>query len=160
MSVNYTIKYNSYIKSFGDDGNMNESKIQDVFRLNKESGFVRHNGIRVTEAQETHCIVEAKLGPKTSNIFGMPHGGLLFLLADTSAGALARVRGLSPSVTVDAYISYVSASENAKYVYACSEIVREGGRLCFYDVRIYDDSDFLLAVAHITMKRVKKVEEY
>ena len=136
---------------------MNEEIIQDVLKLNVESGFVRHNGIRITGVEHDSCRVEVKLEPHHYNIWGMPHGGLIFAMADMAAGALARAHGRAPCVTVDVSISYLSAAgAGATEIYACSKSLREGRTLCFYDVCVYDNLGHQLAAAHITMKRISK----
>ena len=54
----------------------------------EHSGFIRHNGIRVVSVDEEKSVLTADVTPENSNIWGGVHGGFLYAMADTAAGAL------------------------------------------------------------------------
>ena len=58
----------------------------------EHSGFIRHNGIRVVSVDEEKSVLTADVTPENSNIWGGVHGGFLYAMADTAAGAFARIK--------------------------------------------------------------------
>lgn len=56
-------------------------------RLNSSSQFLQSNDMRVTEVRHGFAKVEMIIDEQILNIHGFVHGGALFSLADTVAGA-------------------------------------------------------------------------
>ena len=96
----------------------------------EHSGFIRHNGIRVVSVDEEKSVLTADVTPENSNIWGGVHGGFLYAMADTAAGAFARINLGRP--------------------------VRVGGHIGFFEVNITDDTGALIARAEINMYFLKK----
>lgn len=64
-------------------------------RINADEGYMRFNGMEVTELSSGYCEVRAPVGPEKLNPHGIAHGGLLFSLCDTAAGVAATTLGRS-----------------------------------------------------------------
>ena len=109
----------------------------------EHSGFIRHNGIRVVSVDEEKSVLTADVTPENSNIWGGVHGGFLYAMADTSAGAFAR-------------INYLRSTVQSKALTAVGQPVRVGGHIGFFEVNITDDTGALIARAEINMYFLKK----
>ena len=138
---------------------MAEKDIDFVLRLNEESGFILHNGITVAEVDEQHCRLEVSVRPEGCNIFGFVHGGLIYTMADTAAGALARYRHRGTNVTINASINYLSGPKEAKTLHACSRELRSGRSIGVYEVEVFDERQRLLATATVTMRLFPPAEK-
>ena len=110
--------------------------------LDRESnGFIRHNGIRIVSVDEE----------KSRNVWGGVHGGFLYAMADTAAGAFARIKYAQRNVTLSATISYLRPTTHSKSLTAVGREVKVGGHIGFFEVDITDDSGALIARAEVNM---------
>lgn len=76
-------------------------------RLNSSSQFLQSNDMRVTEVRHGFAKVEMIIDEQILNIHGFVHGGALFSLADTVAGAASFATGRD-SVTLTGTIIILS----------------------------------------------------
>ena len=53
----------------------------------ESNGFIRHNGIRIVSVDEERSVLEAEITDNSRNVWGSVHGGFLYTMADTAAGA-------------------------------------------------------------------------
>ena len=83
------------------------------------------------------------------NVHGFVHGGALFSLADTAAGAASFASGRD-SVTLNGCIHYMKPGKGGKLIGVASEISR-GRTTGVYEVFIYNDASTLLSRATFTM---------
>lgn len=56
-------------------------------RLNSSSQFLQSNDMHVVEVKEGYAKVEMIIDEQILNVHGFVHGGALYSLADTAAGA-------------------------------------------------------------------------
>ena len=117
----------------------------------EHSGFIRHNGIRVVSVDEEKSVLTADVTPENSNIWGGVHGGFLYAMADTAAGAFARIKYAQHNVTLSATISYLRPTMHSKSLTAVGREVKVGGHIGFFEVDITDDSGALIARAEVNM---------
>ena len=80
----------------------------------EHSGFIRHNGIRVVSVDEEKSVLTADVTPENSNIWGGVHGGFLYAMADTAAGAFARINCGQHNVTLNGSINYLRSTVQSK----------------------------------------------
>ena len=120
-----------------------------IKRFEEEKGFIYKNGFKIIELDNEHCKMEYKIKSDGLNPYEIVHGGILFGLADTAAGALASMSGKYP-VTMNSTISYLKKARG-KRIYAISKILKQGNRIGYYVVDIYDDSDELVCNASVNM---------
>ena len=116
----------------------------------EHSGFIRHNGIRVASVDEEKSVLTADVTPENSNIWGGVHGGFLYAMADTAAGAFARINYGQHNVTLN------GSMVQSKALTAVGRPVRVGGHIGFFEVNITDDTGALIARAEINMYFLKK----
>ena len=117
--------------------------------FDKDNGFIKNNNFKLIELNKEVAKVEYIVNESGLNSIGIVHGGVLFGLADTTAGALACMSGKFP-VTTTSNINYVKSVSKGK-VTAIAKAIREGNLLGVYEVKIYDEKDNLLCVATIEM---------
>ena len=117
----------------------------------EHSGFIRHNGIRVVSVDEEKSVLTADVTPENSNIWGGVHGGFLYAMADTAAGAFARIKYGRRNVTLNGSINYLRTAAHAKNLTAVCREVKVGGHVGFFEVNITDEEERLIARAEVNM---------
>ena len=75
------------------------------------------------------------------------HGGFLYAMADTAAGAFARINYGQHNVTLNGSINYLRSTVQSKALTAVGRPVRVGGHIGFFEVNITDDTGALIARA-------------
>lgn len=75
----------------------------------ESNGFIRHNGIRIVSVDEERSVLEAEITDNSRNVWGSVHGGFLYTMADTAAGAFARIRYGRRNVTLNGSMNYLAA---------------------------------------------------
>ena len=115
----------------------------------KDDGFTKKNGLKITDLTNEHCIMEYKIKKDGLNPFGIVHGGILFGLADTCAGTLSVMNGKMP-LTTSGNINYLNKATGVKLI-AEATILKEGNKIGYYNVDIYNDEKVLVAQANINM---------
>ena len=118
-------------------------------RLNSSSMFLQSNDMRVTEVRQGYAKVEMIIDEQILNIHGFVHGGALFSLADTVAGAASFATGRD-SVTLTGTINYIKPGRGGKLIGIAQEISR-GRTTGVYEVFIFNDHNTLLSKATFTM---------
>ena len=124
-----------------------QDKIIESF--NKSEGFIKENGYKIIELDSNHCLMEYKIKKDGLNPYGIVHGGVLFGLADTCAGALAFMSGNIP-LTTNSNINYLSQATGNK-ILAEATILKLGNKIGYYNVNIYNDNKELVAQANVNM---------
>lgn len=118
-------------------------------RLNSSSKYLQSNDMRVTEVREGYAKVEMIIDDQILNIHGFVHGGALFSLADTVAGAASFASGRD-SVTLNSSINYIRPGRGGKLIGIAQEVSR-GRTTGVYEVFIFNDRNTLLSRATFTM---------
>ena len=112
--------------------------------------FNRENGIYAAEVREGYARVETELTPDSMNIWGVPHGGLLFAMADVASGLAAQYVHDGRTVTVSGNINFLCSSRETHLIAEAYE--RKSGRSTgFFNVDITDSSGTLLATGQYVM---------
>ena len=78
--------------------------------------------------------------------------GCSYALADTLAGIAASTYG-NYVTTIDGKINYLLPMKDTEHVYCEADVVRQGGRIGLYEVRLTADDGKLLATAEFTYYR-------
>ena len=73
-------------------------------RLNSSSQYLQSNDMRVTEVREGYAKVEMIIDEQILNVHGFVHGGALFSLADTVAGAASFATGRDSVTLISCYV--------------------------------------------------------
>ena len=128
---------------------MDEKYIKIMNRINNDNHFLQSSNMKVTEIRKGYAKVEMNLDEKILNIYGLVHGGALFSLADTAAGAASFTTGRE-SVTLSASINYIKPGTGGRLIAIASEI-SAGHSTGVYEVFIFNDENKLLCRATVTM---------
>lgn len=111
------------------------------------AGFVAHCGIEVVREQDTYC-TKVNIEPRHHNPYGIVHGGMLYTMADTAAGYMARELTRSP-VTLNSDF-HCMRNVPAGIVTARAEVVKAGKHILVLRVRVLADEELLLAEGTFT----------
>ena len=120
-----------------------------IHRLNGNSQYLQSNDMKVTELRRGYARVEMRIDKQILNVHGVVHGGALFSLADTAAGAASFATGRD-SVTLAGTINYMKPGKGGKLIGIATEI-NAGRTTGVYEVFIYNDDEVLLSRATFTM---------
>lgn len=118
-------------------------------RLNSSSMYLQSNDMHVVEVKEGHAKVEMIIDEQILNVHGFVHGGALYSLADTAAGAASFATGRD-SVTLSGTINYIKPGKGGKLIGIAQEI-SAGRTTGVYEVFIFNDAEVLLSRATFTM---------
>ncbi len=135
------------MSEYTEKQNQNMEELMEHF--NGNSQYLQSNDMKVIELWEGHARVEMLIDEQILNVHGFVHGGALFSLADTAAGAASFASGRD-SVTLNGCIHYMKPGKGGKLIGVASEISR-GRTTGVYEVFIYNDASTLLSHATFTM---------
>ena len=107
----------------------------------ESNGFIRHNGIRIV----------SEITDNSRNVWGSVHGGFLYTMADTAAGAFARIKYGRRNVTLNGSMNYLRPTTHSKTLTAVGREIKVGGHVGFFEVNITDDTGALVACAQMNM---------
>ena len=124
--------------------------------LKRESnGFIHSNGIRIVSVDEEKSVLQAEITDNSRNVWGGVHGGFLYTMADTAAGAFARIKYGRRNVTLSGSINYLRPTGQSCSLTAVAREVKVGGHIGFFEVNITDDTGALVACAQLNMYFLK-----
>lgn len=128
-----------------------EAMIKD---RNEKNGYAALTGVTITEISEWHAVGEIIVKDGHKNIIHSVHGGCLFTLADTVAGAAAASCG-DFSTTVQGDIHYLNPAMDSKKLICAATAVKTGRKVSVFNTEITDDRGILIATAVFTYYRLK-----
>lgn len=131
------------------DAREQERYQQILERINQDNHFLQSSRMKVTEVRQGFARVEMDIDEQILNIYGKVHGGAIFSLADTAAGAASFTSGRE-SVTQNASIHFIKPGTGGRLIAIASEI-SSGQTTGVYEVFIFNDADRLLSAATFTM---------
>lgn len=118
-------------------------------RINK-CPFNAANGIHALRVEEGFAEIAVTLTEKSKNAWGVPHGGLLFSLADVAAGLAAQALRDGRVVTVSANVNFIRAARGTS-LRAVGKELRSGRSVGFFDASVFDENGELLLAGQYVM---------
>lgn len=118
-------------------------------------GFNREVGIVTAAISEGYARVEVEIGPQHVNPIGSVHGGVLFTIADTTAGAAATSRGRYMT-TMSSSMNFLRPAIGCKKLTGESREIKVGKQVCVYEVTITDETGREIAVATMTFHAIPR----
>ena len=118
-------------------------------------GFNREVGIVRAGISEGYARVEVEIGPQHVNPIGSVHGGVMFTIADTTAGAAAT----SPRrymTTMSSSMNFLRPAIGCKKLTGESREIKVGKQVCVYEVTITDETGREIAVATMTFHAIPR----
>ncbi|MBO4872696.1 MAG: PaaI family thioesterase [Lachnospiraceae bacterium] len=130
---------------------MTNDLIQETIDRMEQDEFNRQHGFRLKQLEAGHSVVEVELTPAHMNLWGHPHGGILFSLADIACGTATRSLCGCHTVTASSSINYLYASMHAKSLRAEGTVIKKGHSLVVVQAEVYDNEDNHLMTGQFTM---------
>lgn len=112
-------------------------------------GFVSETGIYITEIKAGYARGYFGAQHRHSNPNGSIHGGMIFTLADTVAGAAAESQGRMVT-TMNASVNFLKPAFEGNILSAEAKIRKDGKNVCVYDVDICNEKEELIVTATLT----------
>lgn len=109
---------------------------------------VEVTGVKIDEVDDCYSKCSLELDKRHYGAHGQVMGGVMFTLADF-AFAVATNTSESFTATADSHISYLTSTKGKKLFAECRK-VKEGRKLCFYEITITDDLGAKIAVISTT----------
>ena len=119
---------------------MTVKEINDKYK--EINGFDYNNGIIIDKVDKDEVVAHIDATEKSNNPWGIVHGGLIFGLADTTAGILCYANG-HEAVTIDANINYLKPVKT--YLKAVASIIKSGKTINLYRVDVFNEKEELCA---------------
>ena len=102
-------------------------------------------GIVIEEVGEHYAKCSLKLDGRHLNAVGHVMGGVVYTMADLTFAISTNCRTERPTVTNVAQVSYLNSPEGDT-LYSESKLLKDGNRICFYEIRIRDNTGKDIAV--------------
>lgn len=126
-----------------------------MLELNKSDKFISWLGIEFIEFENDYIVTKMPVRDEFLNNFGAIHGGILYSLADITAGTLSCAYGkFTP--TVDGHLNYLEAALVKEYVTCHAKCMRCGNHLVSMNVEIKNEEGKLLDDGCFTFYRSNK----
>lgn len=109
--------------------------------------FARHLGIELLELRPGYCRAGLTLAPYMVNGLGLPHGALIFALADFAFAAACNSHGLA-AVALNMDIHFLASPDPESRLIAEALEIRCGRRTGLYRMSVTTDDEKLVAELH------------
>jgi uncharacterized protein (TIGR00369 family) len=126
-------------------------------KIAKISRFI---GQKLEVLDEGVCKIELPFQESFEQTFGVVHGGLISLIADTAGYfAAATLVGEMPLATAEIKMNFVSPVYR-KDLYAIGRVVKKGRQLIVCELKVYTkDNDRLVALGIATYSRISTTKD-
>ena len=105
-------------------------------------------GIVIEAVGEHYAKCSLKLDSRHKNAVGHVMGGVVYTMADLTFAVSTNFRAEHPTVTNVAQVSYLN-SPVGDTLYSESRLIKNGRKICFYEIRIRDNTG--IDVATVSM---------
>lgn len=102
-------------------------------------------GIVIEGVGEHYAKCSLKLDGRHLNAVGHVMGGVVYTMADLTFAISTNFRTGRPTVTNVAQVSYLNSPEGDT-LYSESKLLKDGHRICFYEIRIRDNTGKDIAI--------------
>lgn len=113
--------------------------------------FDIHNHFRIVDVDDGVSTVVLDIHPESLNIWGTPHGGLLYTMSDVACGAAVLTLRPESHVTVSGSMDYLNPAPAAGCVIATGRVTKLGGRLAYCDSELRSEEGKLIATGRAIM---------
>jgi len=121
------------------------STVEDAREFFKNDRFASANGIELDELFDDGCLCSMEIRDDHRNALGGVMGGVIFTLADFAL-AVSTNNDHSPTVALDASVSFLSASRGSR-LFARSHRIKSGKTTSMYRIDVTDDLGKQIAFA-------------
>lgn len=114
-------------------------------------------GAVIDEASYGYAKCSMEIEPRHCNALGIPMGGTVFTLADFAFAVAANQRGRDV-VTQASQVTFLKSAKG-KHLTAIAQQVKDGRRICFYEVKVTDELGTEVAFVTINGYVVRNSDE-
>lgn len=122
-------------------------------KLSEDSIINNNLNLSLIYAKAGNSELKMDIDKKVLNLYGIVHGGAIFTLADSAAGAAA-ISFNDAYVTADAHINFIKPG-NGKYLIAKAKTLHKGSKTVIVEVTVLNDQSELIAKGSYTMYKVE-----
>lgn len=126
-----------------------------VSKMLKNDQFSRWMGIEILEVKEGHCKISCEIKKDMLNGYNVTHGGVVFSLADSALAFSAATFG-RVSLAIDNSISLIQKTTAGDTLIASSECLNLTHKTGFFEVKVNDSENRLIAVMKATVYRTSE----
>lgn len=120
--------------------------------IKQDSPISQNLNIEFVSAENGNSKIKMLIDKNVLNPYKIVHGGAIFTLADTAAGAAA-ISFNSAYVTMDSYMNFMQPGVGKELI-ANAKTSYKGDETCVVDVSITNDEEVLIAKGMFTMFKV------
>ena len=102
-------------------------------------------GVVIEAVGEHYAKCSLKIDSRHLNALNFLMGGVVYTMADLTFAVATNFRAERPTVTNTAQVSYLTPLAGDT-VYSESRLLKDGKRVCFYEIRIWDNTGRDIAV--------------
>lgn len=129
--------------------------LEQILQHMEQDPFARFLGIELLELYEGYSKTALVVQEHMLNFSGLPHGGVIFSLADAAFAAACNSYG-QVAVALHVDISFLDAVEVGTRLVAEATEEHLGGRIGLYRLAVTKEDGTLVALAHGTAYRKKQ----
>jgi len=134
---------------------MSERQLEVTRKRIQSDPFARFLGIQLMEVQSGFARTRIRLDEHLLNFVGIPHGGVIFSLADEAFAAACNSRGWV-SLALNVNISFLAAAKPGAILTATAQEMSYGRKTASYQVMVEDDEGNRIATFHGLAYRLEK----
>ena len=112
-------------------------------------------GVKYLKAEDGVADSELILKSEDGNFLGMPYGGVIFNMADVTAGAALRSLG-AMGLTVSGEVRFMRGVPNVQKLLCHAEVRKAGKSIGFVDASVTDEKGLELAALSFVFTRMKE----
>lgn len=130
-----------------DLNDVNITDPEEMIRYSmKHMPFIKLTGMNLVSISEEEVVGELVIEQKHMNMAGIVHGGMIYTLIDTFAGAHAALIMKSPVVTVNSHVEFLRPA-NKKKIICKSSVIKAGHNFTRTMGEVYDEDGELLCTS-------------
>ncbi|WP_298016473.1 PaaI family thioesterase [uncultured Dysosmobacter sp.] len=116
-------------------------------------------GFEVEEIRRGYAVLKKTILEDDLNSTGIPHGGVYLSIADSCAGTAMASLG-NTAVTCATSYNYFKSARVGDTIFAEAKMIKEGGRMCVFNIDIKDQHGNLLGNGSSTLFNTgRKIED-
>jgi len=127
--------------------------MQDVSGFDISQTIMATLGIEITEFTKERVVATMPVTPKTHQPFGIMHGGVSVVIAETvaSAGSYQFIDAQKQrAVGLEINANHIRSKRDG-VIHAIGIPIHVGRRTIIWDIRIYDEGENLICISRCTM---------
>ena len=123
-------------------------------RFGKDLYATQTTGIEIVEANVHYAKCKLQVDARHRNAMGVVMGGAIYTLADFAFAIAANMDELD-TVSLTSNVAFVSQPKGDT-LFAEAKPVKEGGRMCYYEINVTDNQENIVARVNISGLKLKR----